>query len=50
MNQRFFLLVICPCPANTFCPENVVCLLHLQHISNTPEHFYHGSEQYEPRL
>ena len=35
-------------PANIFCSENAVCLLHLLHIFKcTPEHFYHGSKQYE---
>ena len=36
-------------PANTFCHENVVCLLHLLSIFKcTPDNFDHRSKHYEP--
>ena len=38
-----------PYPADTFCPENIVCSLRLLNIfKRTPDQFYYRSKQYEP--
>ena len=48
--SRFSMVMVIPYPATIFCPENVVCFLHLLHIVKCVIQtiFFYGSKQYEP--